>query len=87
MPQTLETEITAALAYYLAGDLTLDEFVRWFSAASWNVQQLHRPTAENLTYATELALAEMSEGSLSVPGLRTELAGLIRRGGDPQGDS
>ncbi len=46
----------------MAGELSLQEFDAWFVPATWRVEQLDDPRAEELTWEIYLRLAEYSNG-------------------------
>jgi hypothetical protein len=76
--EPLERSIRRNLVSYLAGNAALDEFTSWLVRASWNVGSTGDVEASHLVYSIELALAEYSDGLLTLDELRAELLLLSR---------
>ena len=71
--EPLEQSIRRNLVSYLASDVSLDEFTSWLVRASWNISSTSDTEASQLAYSIELALAEYSDGLLTLDELRAEL--------------
>ena len=66
MRSDLEVAIREHLDRFLAGELSLQEFDAWFVPATWRVEQMNDPGAEELTWEIFLRLAEHSNGHRSL---------------------
>ncbi|HLA10042.1 MAG TPA: hypothetical protein VJ023_05445 [Pyrinomonadaceae bacterium] len=74
-----ENEIRAELVKYLAGEQSLDQFEDWFVQHSWNMHKDSSLSAQRLSSAIELRLAEHSSGHLSEEELRDQLRPYVVR--------
>jgi hypothetical protein len=72
----LAADIRAALAQYLAGEIPLAAFDKWFTPATWNVERRTDPQAQALADEIDLRLAEYTNGHWTEAELRTKLADL-----------
>ncbi len=77
MYSAAQQEIRQQLCRYLAGDIGLGEFQRWFVPSTWNVEKLADPDAETLVNEIHLRLAEFSNGHLVEAELREKLSPLV----------
>ena len=72
----LEFEIRDKLVDLVTGEITVDAFDHWLSAASWNMHKDSSVDARLLVGSIELVLAEHSEGHLSDEELRRRLVAI-----------
>lgn len=77
MQTSLDRDLSAWLARYLAREVTLRQFQEWFVPATWNLDRALDARAADLAGEIELRLDEYSSGHLDEPQLRRELAGLV----------
>lgn len=75
MPSPLEQAIRHQLARYIDGQTTLQEFDRWFVFATQHVERSGSQTEIDLTYETELRLAEWDHGDWT----KQELDAMLRQ--------
>ena len=75
---SLESEIREHLVRCLAGENSLQAFVEWFSARTWDVEASGEPAAEDLTADIELRLAEYTNGHWTEKELRSLLTQRIQ---------
>ena len=78
MSPSLDIEIRAKLASYLAEEISLEEFEDWFVAASWNVIYRESKNAIDLVYDIELLLAEHSKGCWNENELREQFLPMVQ---------
>jgi len=62
MNHSFDLEIRDWLARYVEGEITLTEFRDWFEPATWGIEFTGGRSAEQLSYAVELAVAEFTNG-------------------------
>lgn len=62
MPSSLASSVRDHLADYLSGDLSLEEFDRWFVPTTWGIDKTGDQPTIDLTYEIILRLAEYSNG-------------------------
>lgn len=72
----LAAGIRAALAHYLAGEISLVDFDRWFTPSTWDIERQADPEAEALADEIDLRLAEYTSGHWTEPELRQKLRDL-----------
>jgi hypothetical protein len=77
MQSSLETVIREQLTRYLSGEISLQEFQRWFISTTWDVEQSNDLAAEELAQAIELRLAEYTNGDWTEQELRGWLRSLV----------
>ena len=77
MPTSLAAEIRRRLAQYLAGEISLETFDRWFVPATRDIDATNDPDASALTWEIYLLLAEYTRGDRSDDDLRAALAPLL----------
>lgn len=80
MTTTLAAAIRQHLVEYLTQAATLDQFYDWLVGATWDAEQLNDPTAEDLSYAIKLPIAEYSGGLMTEEELRQALSPLVDAG-------
>ena len=73
MNSSFSADIRSHLSRYLAGELTLRAFDEWFVLATLEVERLHDPAAETLTWEIFVRLAEYSNGDCTEAELKTTL--------------
>ena len=73
MPHSLDFNIRERLADYLADRLSFPEFLDWFYAETWDIDDADNQTLTNLVYEIKLRLAEYSHGDWTEAELRTLL--------------
>ncbi len=78
MRSVLTARIQDKLVDYLAGDMSLREFQKWFIPATWNVDRGDR-IADELTATIDHRLAEYTNGDWSERELRSLLLPLVAR--------
>jgi hypothetical protein len=74
----LDIEILQNLSNLLAEKMSLLEFQKWFTSATWDIDKTSGSSAKELTSTLELLFAEHSSGHLPWDGLRQELLPLVR---------
>ena len=77
MQTSLAAEIRRRLARYVAGELSLESFDRWFVRATAGVDEAKDPDASSLTWEVYLRLAEYTRGDRSEDDLKAVLAPLL----------
>ena len=63
---SLEKAIRSRLDRFVADELSLEKLDAWFVPATWRVEQMDDPRAEELTWEIYLRLAEYSNGHRSL---------------------
>jgi hypothetical protein len=71
-------EIHDHLGQWLDGRISLREFEDWFVPSTWDVHRRGEPDLESLADEIELNLSEYSDGVVTLPELRREMANAIR---------
>lgn len=79
MPHSLDFNIRERLADYLADRLSLREFVDWFYAETWDVDDAENQTLTNLVYEIKLRLAEYSHGDWTEAELHSMLLSILEK--------
>jgi hypothetical protein len=74
----LDIEILQNLSNLLAGKMSLLEFQKWFTSATWDIDKTSEIRAKELASTLELLFAEHSSGHLPWDDLRQELMSLFR---------
>lgn len=74
----LDIEILQNLSNLLAEKMSLLEFQKWFTSATWDIDKTSENRAKELTSTLELLFAEHSSGHLPWDDLREELLPLVR---------
>ena len=69
-------EIKDQLGRFLVNEQSLNEFNIWLAQNTWNIH-LEEPDVQSLVGEIELALAEYSNGDLTLSDLRERLAELV----------
>ena len=78
MDQPLTLEIQNHLARYLSGEITLEDFRKWFDVATWDAFDAATTAAQQLAGQIDLRLAEFSKGHWTESELREKLRPLAR---------
>lgn len=77
MQSTLDLEIRDELARYLAGQLSLRRFKKWFVSHTWDIHLSGNPEAADLAHEIGLYLAEFSNRDWSEDELKGQLRHLV----------
>ena len=78
MDQQLTLKIQNHLARYLSGEITLEDFRKWFDVATWDAVDTATTAAQQLAGQIDLWLAEFSKGHWTESELREKLRPLAR---------
>ena len=76
MDSSIRDEIQSKLSGYLAGQIDLDEFHRWFIPATWDIDAEPTPV-KRLAHRVQLLLAEFANGHRPEADLQSKLWKLI----------